>query len=198
MALVHTTVKDLSFDEASGHVEGGAAYVDLRAVDEYLDVHIPGSLSLQYEFGPGFPGRARDCIPLEVPLVLLDRADVDMAFAAASLRGKGFAILGRLEDGLHAWSKEHGHPASTEIQDGGTAPSGTVLNVGDPGTAAIDGTRIPLGRLWSEAKSFAGSPIAIVASRGVRAALAVGMLENRGAGTITFWRVGGAATAGGR
>ena len=192
MPAVTTNLKELSFEHAEAHVAAGAAYVDLRAIDEYLDVHIPGSLALQYEFGPGFPVRARDCIPLEVPLVLLDRPDVDVPFAAASLRGKGFAVLGVVRDGLRQWGGRHGNPASTEISESASAPRGTVLDVGDPRAPRIEGAlRVSIERLWVQTPPASGSPIAIVAGVGVRAALAVGMLERAGHDQIVFWRVPG-------
>ena len=190
MPMATTNLKELSFEHAESHVAGGAAYVDLRAIDEYLDVHIPGSLALQYEFGPGFPVRARDCIPLQVPLVLLDRPDVDVPFAAAGLRGKGFAVLGVVRDGLSKWASAHGNPASTEIFEGRSAPGGTILDVGDPRAPQVEGAlRVSIERLWVQTPPATSSPAVIVAGVGVRAALAVGMLERAGQDQIVFWKV---------
>jgi rhodanese-related sulfurtransferase len=188
MPSVHTTLKDLSLEEAAAHVEAGAAYTDLRSVRNYLDAHIPGSLSLQYEFGPGFPVRARDCIPLETPLVLLDH-DVDMQFAAASLRGKGFAILGFVKKGLTGWAEANGHPASTSFEESATPPAGTLLQVGDPGSARIEEAQhVPTERMWTEAARFAGERVVLLTGRGLRAALAVGMLERAGAAEVLLWK----------
>ncbi|MEA2460533.1 MAG: hypothetical protein QOH90_710 [Actinomycetota bacterium] len=190
MPLANTTFRSLTSEDASAHVGVGAVYIDIRTVPEYLDVHVPGSICLQYEFGPGFPVRARDCIPLEVPLILLDRPDVDMSFATASLRGKGFAVLGVVEDGLNAWARSHGTPASTEVYEGGSPPSGTLLDVGDPQAPAVEGaTRLSIERLWNRAPEIA-QPVVIVAGRGVRAAMAVGMLERAGKSPLFFWRAG--------
>ena len=189
--MLSQTVKPLSFSAAMGHVHKGAAFVDLRPVDDYLDVHIPESLSLLYEFGPGMASRARDCIPLEVPLVLLDLGHGDMTNAAASLRGKGFNVLGVIEDGVNEWSKWHGTPASTEVHQG-TAPSeGTVLHVGDPGTSTIEGNvvPIPIERLWRRIDEVnTRGRIYVAAGYGPRAALAVGILERAGAQDVVFWK----------
>lgn len=191
MVQVHTTVKELAYEDATGYVAAGGAFVDLRAVDDYLDVHIPGSLSLQYEPGPGFPVRARDCIPLEVPLVLLEREDVDLSVAAAGLRGKGFAVAGAVRDGINGWAQANGSPASTETIDGQTRPSGTVLDVGDPGAPAVeDALKISVERLWTRTADVQGSPVIVLANRGVRAALAIGMLERAGRRDIALWRPG--------
>lgn len=190
-----TTLKTLDFEDALEEVEPGGAFVDLRPVDQYLDVHIPGSLSLLYEFGPGMPSRARDCIPLQVPLVLLDLGHGDVAHAAASLRGKGFNVLGSVTDGLNAWAARCGHPASTEVVRGNRqgrrqGPKQLlILDVGDPGAGPVqDALRIPIERLWGRAHEFgAGQRVVIAAGKGVRAALAVGMLERAGVTDIVFW-----------
>lgn len=175
-----TTPKVLSIDEAVAAVDAGAAFVDLRDVSDYLDAHIRGSLALRFEFGPGMPSRARDCLPLELPLVLLEDAGSDAAHAAASLRGKGFAVLGAVRGGLAAWGRHFGAPASTERMV--RAPEGaTLLDVVDPGANAPEGAeRVPLETLWPRATEFASGPVVVVAGLGVRAALGVGILEHAG------------------
>ena len=190
--MLTQSMKTLSFSAAMGHVHKGAAFVDLRPVDDYLDVHIPESLSLLYEFGPGMQSRARDCIPLEIPLVLLDLDSGDVGHAAASLRGKGFNVLGKIDDGINEWSKWHGTPASTEVVRSDAAPSeGTILHVGDPGTRTIEGNvvPIPIENLWHRVEELAGrGRIYVAAGYGPRAALAVGMLERAGVQDVAFWK----------
>jgi len=187
---VVTTLKTLDFDDAVAAVDRGAAFVDLRPTTAYIDVHVPGSLGLLYEFGPGMAQRARDCIPLDVPLILLDLDHGDLVHATASLRGKGFTVLGEVDDGINAWAERRGTPASTEVALGSSRPEGAVLDVGDPGAQrAEDATVIPIERMWSRAHEFAGAlRVVIVAGYGVRAALAVGMLERAGAREIVFWK----------
>src|SRR5688572_2312949 len=150
---VLTSIKELTAEEAAAQVDGGGAFIDVRPVAAYLDVHVPGSLSLQYEFGPGFPGRARDCIPLEIPLVLLGEEGVDAHEVAGALRGKGFAVTGVVPGGVRAWGQRFGSPTSTEVVEG-QRPSqgGTVIDVGDPGAIHVqDATRIPIENMWSAA-----------------------------------------------
>jgi hydroxyacylglutathione hydrolase len=186
-----TTLRELDYEEAGNIAAAGGAFVDLRPITEYLDVHIPGSLGLLYEFGPGMASRARDCIPLDVPLMLLDLGgDADYSNAAAALRGKGFEVTGRLPDGINRWAEATGEsPASTEILDG-EPPGATLLSVRDPGAEpAGDALEIPIEHLWSRAAELrARSPIAVVAGYGVRAALAVGILERAGVAGVAFWR----------
>lgn len=180
---------ELSIEAAEHHVSLSAAYIDLRSVREYLDVHVPRSLSLQYEKGPGLNSRARDCIPLSVPMVLLDHGGIDTEYVTASLRGKGFAVLGYVPDGLRAWGHAFGAPASCEVTEGDEVPDGLVLDVGDPRVVLHpDATLVPVEKLWDRANEFAGEEkVTILGGAGVRAALAVGILERVGLTEIGFW-----------
>ena len=186
---VATTLKTLAFGDALRDVDEGAAFIDLRPTKAYLAEHIPGSMALLYEDGPGMPSRARDCLPLELPLLIEDAPGIDLANAAAALRGKGFAVLGKVEGALAGW-RAAGRPlATTEIV--GTPPAAeAVLDVGDPGAVAPpDATRIPLESLWQELERLRGiGRVVIVAGYGVRAALAVGMLERVNVTTVQLFR----------
>jgi rhodanese-related sulfurtransferase len=188
-------LRALTIADALLLVESGAVFVDLRATDAYLEVHVPGSLALVYEFGPGMAARARDCVPLEVPLVLLTSEEAHMRNAAGALRGKGFSVLGQVEDAINGWAERCGAPASTDVVIGTRPPEGTLLDVGDPGAPVADaGVRIPIERLWTRAGEVRGDdPVVVAAGYGVRAGLAVGMLERAGRREIVFWRgrVGG-------
>jgi rhodanese-related sulfurtransferase len=187
---VATTLKKLDFSEATAYVHDGAVFVDLRLLDDYLDVHIPASFSLQYEFGPGLASRARDCLPLSLQMILLDLGNGDMEHAAASLRGKGFAVLGSVEDGINEWARRNGTPASTETYRGPMPTHTTVLDVGDPGVVGAEGAlKIPIEYLWERVDEVADKPrVTIAAGYGLRAALAVGMLERVEIDEIVFWK----------
>ena len=187
---VVTTLKELPFDVALHHLDEGAAFVDLRPTSDYLDVHVSGALALLYEFGPGMATRARDCIPLDVPLVLLEDDTSDLGHAAASLRGKGFSVLGYTTDAVNQWVATSHRPASTEVIDGKRPPGGVILDVADPGAAPPDGAlRIPADGLWSRSGDLARhSRIVVAAGYGVRAALAVGILELAGVAEVAFWK----------
>jgi rhodanese-related sulfurtransferase len=184
-----TTLRELPFAVALQAVDEGGAFLDLRPVDAYLEVHIPGSLNLVYEWGPGMAGRARDCLPLGLPLVILDPGEVDCSHAAASLRGKGFTVLGSVSDGINKWAAERGVPKSTEVLRGSDAPDGTILDVGDPGGGhSPNWLHIPSDRLWSRLDELSqATPIIVAAGYGVRAALALGVLEHNGFEDVQFW-----------
>jgi rhodanese-related sulfurtransferase len=188
--LVTSPLRQLDFDDALTRVDAGAAFVDLRPVQAYLDVHLPGSLELLYEFGPGFAGRARDCLPLGLPLILLNLGEGNLENAAAALRGKGFNVVGIVVDGINQWASRRGAPVSTEVIEGDRASGGIAIDVGDPGAGRCEGSReIPLERLWAESAQLKGAErVVVVAGWGVRAALAVGILECHGVHEVAFWR----------
>ncbi len=185
--MATATMHDFELGEAIRAVKSGAAFVDLRPAPVYLDVHIPGSLCLHYESGPGMAGRARDCIPLEVQMIIIDEGHGHLRNAAASLRGKGFTVLGVMKDALSAWGTKHGPPASTEVLHA-PAPGDLVLDVRDPGAKQYqDATLMPVERLWPQIDSIAQDRrVAVLAGAGVRAALAVGILERHGHDAALF------------
>ncbi len=185
---VTSTLRELGTDEARAAYEDGAALVDLRPVDDYLAGHVRESLSLAYERGPGFAGRARDCLPLDLSLILIDDGVGDTVHAAASLRGKGYDVIGivRRSDLSSRWPS-----ASTETITGEGSPEGFLLDVGDPGTRSVPeaATRIPVDRLWAVAEEIRDEArVVVMAGKGVRAALAVGILEGAGIPQIAFWK----------
>lgn len=189
---VTTTVKRLTFDDALAVVEMGGALVDLRPTAAYLDAHVPGSLDVVYESGPGMATRARDCLPLAIPYVLLDLGHGDLAGATAALRGKGFNVVGSVEDGLNQWAVKGRRIASTEIVSGGDPPPGTLLHVSDPGAAAPEGAvTIPADDLWVRCHELDRSErVVVVAGWGVRAGLAVGILERNAFEDVALWKAG--------
>lgn len=189
--LATASLKSLDFDDALALVDAGAAFADLRPVDDYLDVHIPGSLSLQYESGPGLAGRARDCLPLDLTLIVLDLGSGDPPGAAAALRGKGFDVAGSVDDGLNSWAAARANLISTETVRSRVAPvGGTIVDLGDRGAQRQAAEiHIPLELLWNRTDELEGRDgIVIAAGYGVRAALGVGILERAGFDKIAFWK----------
>lgn len=189
---VTATVKRLTFDEALEVVDLGGAFLDLRPTDAYLDAHVPGSIDVVFEAGPGMATRARDCLPLEIPYVLLDLKHGDVTLAAAALRGRGFDVVGAVDDALNQWAAKGNRIASTDSLSGDAPPDGTLLHVVDPGATPPDGAvTIPVDDLWPRTDELDRSQtIVVVAGYGVRAGLAVGVLERKGFEDVAFWRPG--------
>jgi rhodanese-related sulfurtransferase len=122
---------------------------------------------------------------------LLDLGQDDLVNAAAALRGKGFSVPGIVVDGLNRWASTRGGLASTEVIEGDRASGGVAIDVGDPGAGRCEGSRqMPLERLWTEATyALQGAErVVVLAGYGVRAALAVGILERKGIKEVAFWR----------
>ena len=189
---VTTTVKQMTFEEALEVVEMGGALIDLRPVAAYLEAHVPGSIGIVYEKGPGMSSRARDCLPLEIPYVLLNLGHGDLNHAAAALRGRGFSVVGGVDDGLNQWASGDRRLSSTEILGPDVEAHGTLLDVGDPGAVSPQGAvRIPADELWPRAEELnAAEPVVVVAGYGVRAALCVGILERRGFSKVALLQSG--------
>jgi rhodanese-related sulfurtransferase len=108
------------------------------------------------------------------------------------LRGKGFDVVGSTPDAINAWVNSGGKAGSTEVVTQQAAPEGLILDVADPGAKAPDGAkRIPIEQLWGRADEFADErQVVIAAGAGVRAAMAVGMLERAGVHDVVFWKRG--------
>ena len=185
-----STLKEMTSDEALTLIDGGAVLLDLRKVDDYLDVHVPGSIALQFEDGPGTASRARDCLPLDVPMLLFG-SEREVSNTASALRGKGFHVVGSVDDAVNGWAAARGAPASTEVLTGPEPKgAGLIIDVADPGARVVpEATRIPIERLWSRLDEVVGHAGAtVVAGFGIRAAMAVGMLERAGVKDVSFWR----------
>lgn len=163
--------------------------IDLRLIDEYLDRHVRGSVPLLYEAGPGLGGRARDLLPLDARLILLEDRDSPLDDAAASFRGKGFEVAGYFAGGISAWPyiEVVQTPAlPVESWEAGHR----LLNVADPGTLPPgEALFIPAERLWQRATELDPTfHYGILAGWGVRAAAAIGILEYLGFRDLSFVR----------
>lgn len=189
--LSASTLRSLTVARAREILAGGALAIDLRPVAEYLQGHIRGSIPLLYEAGPGLGGRARDLLPLDAHLILLDDHVSPVERAADSFRGKGFDVVGSLTTGVGAWPDPL---ITTPIIDIAAAPDVLALiNVSDPGTALPPGhsvgASIPVERLWDGAGDLGRSwDLGVLAGYGVRAAAAVGILEHMGFTKLTVVR----------
>ncbi|MDQ3877288.1 MAG: hypothetical protein M3290_02895, partial [Actinomycetota bacterium] len=66
----------------------------------------------------------------------------------------------------------------------------TVLSVGDPGAQPVpQSLNIPVEKLWSRIDEVRpSSRVTVIAGFGVRAALAVGILERHGFADIAVWK----------
>jgi len=185
------TLRTLTAARVTEILAADGLVVDLRPIDTYLAAHIRGSVPLLYEAGPGLGGRARDLLPLEARVVLLDDGASPLDRAADSFRGKGFEVVGALAGDPGTWP---GGPVATPVVPLAEAPDTLALiDVADPGTVVPPeygvGARIPAERLWDRAGELGRTwHLGILAGWGVRAAAALGILEKLGFTSLTFVR----------
>src|SRR5260370_20684365 len=102
-------------------------------VAAYRAGHIRGSFPLLFEAGPGLGGRARDLLPLDARLVLLDDDVSPLERAADSFRGKGFDVVGALAGGVKAWADPLVTTPLIPLADARHVLA--LVNVSDPRTA---------------------------------------------------------------
>ena len=184
-------LRTLSAARVAEILAGDGLVVDLRPIDTYLAAHIRGSVPLLYEAGPGLGGRARDLLPLDARLIVLDDGASPLDRAVDSFRGKGFEVVGAVAGDPETWP---GGPVATPVVALTDAPGTLALiDVADPGTVVPSeygvGARIPAELLWDRAGELGRTmQLGVLAGWGVRAAAAVGILEKLGFSSVTFVR----------
>lgn len=173
-----TMLRALDVEQCGRVLREGGLFIDLREVPEYLRGHIRGSIPIQWEPGPGFTTRARDLLPLDAGLILLDDGASPLEDAAEGLRGKGFDAAGYLPRGASQWPLAT-TPVVTVDRPGAVT---LLLNVGDPGTIPRgEALRLPAEHLWGRAGELErDGVIGVLAGWGVVAAAAIGILEHLG------------------
>ena len=192
--MMTTTLKALTADRVRQLVRAEGIVIDLRPPADYLSGHIPGSVPLLYEAGPGLGGRARDLLPLDARLVLLEDATSPLDKAADAFRGKGYEVVGYFPGGVAAWPDAAGGTPVLPLAN--AQPGMRLINVADPGTQAPPTwpnlVFIPAEELWSRAGELDREErLGVLAGWGVRACAAVGILEHLGFRALTYVRTRG-------
>jgi rhodanese-related sulfurtransferase len=182
-------LRSIDIQRARELLSGAGLLIDLRPIDQYLDRHVRGSIPLLYEAGPGLGGRARDLLPLDARLLLLQDDSSPLEDAAASFRGKGFDVVGLVEGGVSKWPYSEVTSTPSVPSEQWQTPH-ELINVADPGTIRA-GTSlfIPVETLWTRTSELdPGFHYGVMAGWGVRAAAAVGILEKLGFRRLSFVR----------
>lgn len=185
-------LRNLGSDQIARILAEGGLLIDLRPVDDYLSGHWSGSIPLLYEDGPGLGGRARDLLPLDARLMLLEDGKSPLEETADSFRGRGFDVAG-----YFAAEGATGSRPSTDVAFVATtdmtiddATGYLLLDIADPGVFSDRRVRfIPAERLWQQADEIGTrSHVGVLAGWGVRAAAAIGILERLGFTDLAFVR----------
>jgi rhodanese-related sulfurtransferase len=188
---VPSTLRALPPERVRQLLRAGDLAIDLRAPADYLAAHITGSVPLLFEAGPGLGGRARDLLPLDARLIILEDAASPLDRAADALRGKGFEVVGYFPGGVGAWPEPPGGTPVVPLQN--ASRDLALVHVSDPGTqiaiARAGMKHIPAEELWDRAGELdPESSLGVLAGWGVRAAAAIGILEHLGFRQLTFVR----------
>lgn len=185
--------KPLSIQEAIPYFQHGAALLDTRSKEAYLQMHVPGSVHL-----PGdeqLSNRIGFVLSPDQPVILLLEDPAGYEQVVYSLARVGYdQVAGFLAGGLQAWASAGLPLASGEIQD--LTPAGlndllqngsrpVVVDVREPWEYAqghIPGAQlIPLGQLNSRlAELDPARPVAVICASGSRSQSAAALLGQQG------------------
>jgi rhodanese-related sulfurtransferase len=95
---VTTDVPEIDIDALQGHVDAGAALIDVREPDEYADGHVPGAVLVPLQTVPDELAR----IPADQAVFVICHSGARSARATQFLRGKGIDAT-NVAGGTKAW-----------------------------------------------------------------------------------------------
>lgn len=185
--------KPLTITEAIPHFRRGAALLDLRPKDAYVQQHVPGAVHLLAD--EQLSNRVGFVLSPEQPVVLLLEKEQDYEPVIYSLARVGYDnVIGYLEGGMAAWQAAGLAVTSGDIQDvspveldtllkNGSRP--VVVDVREPWEYAqghIPGAvLIPLGQLSARLGELdPAKPVAMVCASGSRSQSAAALMGQKG------------------
>jgi len=101
------TVPEIDVEELARRREEGAALVDVRRLDEYVEAHVPGAVLIPLD---ELADRVGD-VPDDGPVLVICRSGARSAAAVDFLRGEGFDAV-NVAGGTQAWI-DSGRPVAT-------------------------------------------------------------------------------------
>jgi len=187
--------KALDLRQAIPFFQQGAALLDTRRKEDYIALHVPGSVHLEAD--DQLSNRIAFVLPPEQPVVLLLGEAVDYERVVYSLARVGFdQVVGYLSDGMPGWqaaglpvtSGDIQNLAPTELNElmhSGNGSRPLVVDVREPWEFAqghIPGALLmPLGQLAARLGELqAEAPVAVVCASGNRSQSAAALLGQKG------------------
>jgi hydroxyacylglutathione hydrolase len=175
--------KPLTIREAIPHFQRGAAMLDTRSKESYVNLHVPGAVHL--EVGDQISSRVGFVLPPDYPLVLVLEDEADYREIVYSLARVGYEkVVGYLSESLDAWQAMGLPVTSGDIQDitpqdlhslmiSGNGNKPIILDVREPWEyqqGHLPGALlIPLGQLAGRVKELnSEKPVAVVCQTGNR------------------------------
>ncbi|RPI83882.1 MAG: MBL fold metallo-hydrolase [Chloroflexi bacterium] len=187
--------KPLSLNEAIPHFQRGAALLDVRTKDEFVELHVPGSIHIEAD--DQLSNRIGFVLHPNQPIILMLSDQKDYEKVVYGLARVGYDLVaGYLEGGIQEWqagglpvtSGDIQNLTSDELYDLMNNTNGRkpiVIDVREPWEFAqghIPGAvLIPLGQLSSRVEEIdATQPVAVVCATGNRSQSAAAILGQKG------------------
>jgi hydroxyacylglutathione hydrolase len=183
----------LSVGAAIPYFQRGAALLDLRSKQAYVEQHVPGSVHLPPD--DQLSNRIGFVLPPDIPIVLLIEDESVYRQAVLSLARVGYDnVVGYLGEGMQGWIAAGLPVTSGDIQDISAQELRSFLNNG-AGVALVDvrepweyrqghiaeAVSIPLGDLAQRADELESEkPVAVICATGNRSQSAAALLGQRG------------------
>lgn len=185
--------RSLSIREAIPYFQRGAALLDTRSKDEYVAVHVPGSVHLQAD--DQLSNRVGFVLPPDVPIVLIAEDAATYERVVYALARVGYeSIVGFLGEGIQGWQAAGLPVTSGDIQDIEPAELNSMLksqdrpvvvDVREPWEYAMGhvpgAVLIPLGQLTGRIGELdPNKPVAAICASGSRSQSAAALLGQKG------------------
>jgi hydroxyacylglutathione hydrolase len=189
--------KPLSIQESIPYFRQGAALIDTRSKESYVEMHVPGSVHLPAD--DQLSNRVGFVLHPDYPIILLLDDPQQFPQVVLSLARVGFEkVIGYLKEGIQGWHAAGLPTAAGDIQDlspneledllsGEEKP--LVIDVREPWEYTmghIPGAQlIPLGQLAHKVEDLDPQmPVAVVCASGSRSQSAAALLGQKGFSTI--------------
>lgn len=213
--LGEVQAKPLSIVDAIPHFRRGAAMLDTRSKDAFVEKHVQGAVHLPAD--DQLSNRVGFVLPPDIPLILLVNDESEYRKAVLSLARVGYEnVIGYLEDGLRAW-EAYGLPTTSgDVEDVQPSDLQVLLNDGvrplivdvrepwEYQMGHVDGAKlIPLGQLAQRVSELDPEhPVAVICQSGSRSQSAAALLAQKGfkkvynvVGGMSAWQMSGLPTA---
>lgn len=175
----------LSVDDVARLQQAGAWIVDVRPVDAFARIHVPGSVSIALR--PQFATWLGWIVPEREPAVFVLDDDQDRSDLARQARNIGYdTILGELGGGIDAWHAS-GRPVVSIPLDAIDRHRGVVVDVRQRSEYAAGHVPGALGAELGEITidALPPGPVAVMCGHGERAMTAASLLARDGRSEVT-------------
>jgi rhodanese-related sulfurtransferase len=185
--------KPVAIRDSIPYFQKGTGLLDLRSKEEYVQLHVPGSVHLPAD--EQLSNKIGFVLHPDQPVILLLENEADYVPVIYSLARVGYDnVVGYLEEGIQGWQAARLPTTSGDIQDVSAAELNDLLKNG-ANTAVVDvrepwefvaghipgAVLIPLGELANRIQQLdPAKPVAVVCASGSRSQSAAALLGQKG------------------